>query len=571
MMRVLWGAAISCSALLPAAADKVKVLPGYGEPPTAHHAGFIEVEPSTRTNLFYYLVESQKNPEKDPLIWWMNGGPGASSLAGLFSETGPLLLNEAGKFMNNPYSWNKEANVLYVEFAPGIGYSFCSNSSKTGPDVTCPQERGDCSACLASDTSVARHNAIFIEKLLTEVFPSMKGRPLYLTGESYAGVYIPTLAEEILNRMENTDVVNLHGLWVTDPCTDNKAQFGQLDLGVDFAHRKGLISQDVYHALSDESKGCFSGRTHVGDRIRRVESNLCRRAWRLYDLATAGIGDAVHPQPVPGLPLYIDPLNAVGPTGGADIPGYLNRADVRKALHADLSPNKVYHLELDNNGYSGYTPEYAACNDHPNGKLGKKSMVDVYRSIASKTQTTKAAANLKHIIISSGDLDPVVQLAGTEAAVNAIGFPVAEGGDRRPWYYNLTASPADALIERPIQWGPSLRAVDAGVQVGGFIINYDTKVPGLKLDFVVVRNSGHMVPAYAPQKGLHVIQASLLHGAELAPRLMKGWSDLSDEDYYGWKAKKGGAFTAWVNKAMSSEFVSEKPSVSFAATTEVLV
>ena len=96
----------------------------------------------------------------------MNGGPGASSLVGLFAENGPLLLNEANELVPNPYSWNKmaraaalprahrlcqcaprflagwlrssysapplQANVLYVEFSEGVGFSYCANSSKTG-------------------------------------------------------------------------------------------------------------------------------------------------------------------------------------------------------------------------------------------------------------------------------------------------------------------------------------------------------------------------------------------------------------------------------------------------------
>jgi hypothetical protein len=137
---------------------------------------------------FYYLVESEGSPSSDPLIWcgrgvqppyghgdsappsaqrhacrWMNGGPGASSLVGLFAENGPLLLNEANELVPNPYSWNKmaraaalprahrlcpcaprflagwlysapplQANVLYVEFSEGVGFSYCANSSKTG-------------------------------------------------------------------------------------------------------------------------------------------------------------------------------------------------------------------------------------------------------------------------------------------------------------------------------------------------------------------------------------------------------------------------------------------------------
>ena len=72
---------------------------GAGPLPTKHYSGFVEADPASGTNLFYYLVESASSPSDDPLFVWMNGGPGASSMAGLFSENGPLLLTEDNSLM----------------------------------------------------------------------------------------------------------------------------------------------------------------------------------------------------------------------------------------------------------------------------------------------------------------------------------------------------------------------------------------------------------------------------------------------------------------------------------------
>ena len=41
----------------------------------------------------YFLVESEGDPLKDPLVIWTNGGPGASSMFGLFVELGPFYLD----------------------------------------------------------------------------------------------------------------------------------------------------------------------------------------------------------------------------------------------------------------------------------------------------------------------------------------------------------------------------------------------------------------------------------------------------------------------------------------------
>ena len=108
---------------------------------------------------------------------------------------------------------------------------------------------------------------------------------------------------------------------------------------------------------------CVSGRTALGDRQRRTTTTECRAAWRAYDVAYAGIGDAVQPAPIPFVPMYVDPLNALGPAGGPDLQEFI--ASLRSAINANASKNAVYHLEIGNNGYVGYEPQYDACNLRP--------------------------------------------------------------------------------------------------------------------------------------------------------------------------------------------------------------
>ncbi|CAK5131610.1 unnamed protein product [Meloidogyne enterolobii] len=75
------------------------------------------------------FVESQGNPGTDPLVLWLNGGPGCSSLGGLFEELGPYLINKDGKTLRlNPYSWNNYASIIFLESPAGVGFSYNTKS-----------------------------------------------------------------------------------------------------------------------------------------------------------------------------------------------------------------------------------------------------------------------------------------------------------------------------------------------------------------------------------------------------------------------------------------------------------
>lgn len=72
------------------------------------------------------LAESQSDPTNDPLIIWFNGGPGCSSMLGFAQEHGPFVMEDgATTFHKNEWSWNKKANMLYIESPAGVGYSYC--------------------------------------------------------------------------------------------------------------------------------------------------------------------------------------------------------------------------------------------------------------------------------------------------------------------------------------------------------------------------------------------------------------------------------------------------------------
>mmetsp|Transcript_64079 Transcript_64079/g.138728 ORF Transcript_64079/g.138728 Transcript_64079/m.138728 type:complete len:97 (+) Transcript_64079:157-447(+) len=69
------------------------------------------------------------NKKDVPLILWLNGGPGASSLGGLLTENiGAMVFNADGtELVKNQFAWTKFANVLAVDNPVGVGFSATKN------------------------------------------------------------------------------------------------------------------------------------------------------------------------------------------------------------------------------------------------------------------------------------------------------------------------------------------------------------------------------------------------------------------------------------------------------------
>ena len=128
------------------------------------------------------------DPHTDPLVFWYQGGPGCSGLGGLFTEHGPFYV-EPGELLNlrEPFSWNKFANVVYLEQPTGVGFSL-STSDQYDYET--------------NDEIANQDNFNFLEEFL-KMWPKFQGRETWLAGESYGGVYVPTLAAKIVSEPDS--------------------------------------------------------------------------------------------------------------------------------------------------------------------------------------------------------------------------------------------------------------------------------------------------------------------------------------------------------------------------------
>jgi len=83
-------------------------------------------------------------------------------------------------FHKNEWSWNTAANVLYIESPAGVGYSYCGNKAD----------------CTFNDDTSAQDNLTAVLAWYQK-FPEFKANDLYISGESYAGIYVPYLTNQI--------------------------------------------------------------------------------------------------------------------------------------------------------------------------------------------------------------------------------------------------------------------------------------------------------------------------------------------------------------------------------------
>ncbi|KAL3667314.1 hypothetical protein V7S43_007543 [Phytophthora oleae] len=161
-----------------------------------NEAGYITLPNKQDGQYFYWFFESRNAPRTDPLVLWLSGGPGISSLMTLLTENGPCSINEDLSTKTNPNSWNARANVIWLDQPTNTGYSI-----GTPADVD-------------HDENDVQENIFWFLQGFMDKHPELEGRALFLTGESYAGHYVPAAAHKIyrVNKTVKTRRLNLKGI-----------------------------------------------------------------------------------------------------------------------------------------------------------------------------------------------------------------------------------------------------------------------------------------------------------------------------------------------------------------------
>ncbi|KXL43816.1 hypothetical protein M433DRAFT_149761 [Acidomyces richmondensis BFW] len=166
------------------------------------YSGYLDDDEDDK-HLFYWFFESRNDPENDPVVLWLNGGPGCSSLTGLFMELGPSSVDKNIKLKYNPSSWNSNASVIFLDQPVNVGYSYSSSS--------------------VSNTVAAGKDVYALLTLFFKQFPEYAKQPFHISGESYAGHYIPVFAAEILSHKKRN--INLQSVLIGNGLTDGLTQY----------------------------------------------------------------------------------------------------------------------------------------------------------------------------------------------------------------------------------------------------------------------------------------------------------------------------------------------------------
>ncbi|WCJ18019.1 serine carboxypeptidase-like 7 [Euphorbia peplus] len=422
--------------------ENVTSLPGYdGDLPFTLETGYTSVGD---VEFFYFFVHSENNPALDPILLYINGGPGCSSLNGFFYQIGPLkfdLDSYTGGLPSLLYtddSWSKTVNILFLDAPVGAGFSYATTQE----------------AWNSTDTETAAQVTEFLRNWLTN-HTEYQTNPIYVGSDSYAGMYTPMISQNILdgNNAGLEPIINLIGMSLGCPHTDTVVE---TNAKIPFAHRLALISDAMYSTAYSSCNGSYADVD---------ESNAdCVEAIDAIDQCIE----------------LISPQNVLEPECSFLSPGEKEKALRRtlKAIRGNIiqPPNNLGELYCHNYQYlfsdiwTNYKSVQEALHVRP-GTIG-----EFHRCNISVTYTVDIDSVLAYhenlttqglqVLVFSGDHDMVMPHNGIEKWINSLDLTVDTAW--RPWFTNG--------------------------QVAGYTRRYTND--GYRLTYVTIKGAGHSPQEY---------------------------------------------------------------------------
>ncbi|TYZ66791.1 hypothetical protein PybrP1_002607, partial [[Pythium] brassicae (nom. inval.)] len=415
--------------------DLVRELPGLDPSVNlTHHAGHIALRSGERNRIFYWHFPAATAPESAPLVVWFNGGPGCSSMQGMFLGISPFKLVNATTIEINKHSWHHSANLLFVDQPVGTGMSSTrGNSFRTAEEKVA----GDFYDFLSQ--FLLRH----MEYLSVDPGSNKQvSREVFLFGESHAGRYIPQFATHILAQnkvpFKDADItirvggVGIGNGWVHPPIQYEYSEY---------AHGMGLLTfgqvRSLKAAYGECANALLAGKFNTPQCFANMNAIL--QSVRSSDGMSLNYYDVRE---------YVHSVRSY-PKEQNRIVEYLNQPSVREALHADEERALRFEVCSD--------PVYKALADFD----GVSTLADVQAMLRSGVR----------VLFYNGQWDMMCNHFGTEKLLLHL-----------DWNGSSEYQAATKYT-----WATSGRKAPAGfAQQGG------------NLTYLVIANGGHMVPYDVP-------------------------------------------------------------------------
>ncbi|CAM9097609.1 unnamed protein product [Ectocarpus fasciculatus] len=401
---------------------------------TESYSGYALVNESAKNKLFFWYVPPLNQDRNAPLLIWLQGGPGSSSLFGMFSEMGPYSVDSDGStLLPRLSSWNKEYGMIFIDNPVGAGYSYTDT------------EDGYC-----TNTKVEASTQLYdLMQQFYQVFPELLRNDLYVTGESYAGHYVPGLAFKIHEENAKIDAsassnvkLPLVGLAIGDGWIDPYTQLS--------AYPEMLFNIGV---ADYNEKAVFSA--YVSRTRQYIDQGDMYDAFTVWDEMING---DIYPYPnyyhnVSGSNDYDNFMNTNSPPSLGYYYPFVTSPSTRRSIHVG---DRTY------GGSSG---------------ICEMNLVEDF--MVSFRREMEVLMNQYKVLIYSGQLDVIIGAALTEKMLPS---------------FNWNDREAFTRAKKSI-W----RVLPTDAEVAGYV-----KQAGLVTQ-AIVRGAGHLVPFDQPERALNLI------------------------------------------------------------------
>eukprot|EP00638_Chattonella_subsalsa_P003430 CAMPEP_0117757314 /NCGR_PEP_ID=MMETSP0947-20121206/14652_1 /TAXON_ID=44440 /ORGANISM="Chattonella subsalsa, Strain CCMP2191" /LENGTH=455 /DNA_ID=CAMNT_0005577173 /DNA_START=124 /DNA_END=1491 /DNA_ORIENTATION=- len=346
------------------------------DPDVGQLSGYFKIQGSSNKNYFFWFFESRNEPSTDPVIVWLTGGPGCSSILALLAENGPCTVSSDGTSTEfNPFSWNSNANIMWVDQPAGVGFSY-----------------GDSEDYDHNENEVGLDMYHFLKEFFL-TYPQYASQDFYVFGESYGGHYVPAVSNRIFEENKNDDhPINLKGIGIGNGLTNPLVQFEYYaEMAMNNTYGVKALSEHEYKVMKEETPKCLK----MIEACQAITST-CGIAQQYCDMVT------LLPYQRTGLNVY----DIRVPCGEADL--CYDFSHISKFLQLESTLQAL--------GVSDDSATWEECNNQVNRDFSKDWMKNFHSNLVPMLESGI------EVLIYAGDCDYICNWMGNKAWTLELGW-----------------------------------------------------------------------------------------------------------------------------------------------------